>query len=122
MVLSATLTNSLLIPQKSGSESDAVIQADFAWQEQESPDVFTSQYLAELLAGLSSSPHALMLFDSNILGATADLSVAGTSSGLVEFNLAAVPEPSTWAMEIIAFAGIGLAGWRARRKSRAVTA
>ena len=27
----------------------------------------------------------------------------------------AVPEPSTWAMMLIGFAGLGLAGWRHRR-------
>jgi phospholipase/lecithinase/hemolysin len=30
-------------------------------------------------------------------------------------TLTATPEPSTWAMMLIGFAGLGLAGWRARR-------
>ena len=37
------------------------------------------------------------------------LTVAGT-----------VPEPSTWAMMLLGFAGLGFAGYRASRKSEAV--
>jgi hypothetical protein len=33
---------------------------------------------------------------------------------------AAVPEPSTWAMMLLGFAGLGLAGWRSRRRSVAI--
>jgi len=33
-----------------------------------------------------------------------------------------VPEPSTWAMMLLGFAGLGFAGWRARQKSAAVAA
>jgi hypothetical protein len=31
----------------------------------------------------------------------------------------AVPEPSTWAMLLLGFAGLGLMGWRASRKAAA---
>jgi Domain of unknown function (DUF4082)/PEP-CTERM motif len=34
--------------------------------------------------------------------------------------LSAVPEPSTWAMMLLGFAGIGVAGWRAQRKAAAL--
>jgi hypothetical protein len=34
----------------------------------------------------------------------------------------AIPEPSTWAMMLIGFAGLGYAGYRASRKSAAVAA
>jgi hypothetical protein len=34
----------------------------------------------------------------------------------------AVPEPSTWAMMLIGFAGLGYAGCRASRKSAALAA
>jgi hypothetical protein len=39
---------------------------------------------------------------------------------IVEFSV--VPEPSTWAMMLLGFAGLGYAGWRAQRKSEAITA
>jgi hypothetical protein len=34
----------------------------------------------------------------------------------------AAPEPSTWAMMLIGFAGLGFAGWRTQRKTAAQTA
>ena len=36
------------------------------------------------------------------------------ASGFVYPTSAAVPEPSTWAMMLVGFAGLGFAGWRAR--------
>jgi hypothetical protein len=33
-----------------------------------------------------------------------------------------VPEPSTWAMMLLGFGGLGFAGWRAKRKSAALPA
>jgi hypothetical protein len=36
-------------------------------------------------------------------------------SGTLTFS--AIPEPSTWAMMLSGFAGLGYAGWRARRKT-----
>jgi PEP-CTERM motif len=33
---------------------------------------------------------------------------------------AAVPEPSTWAMTLLGFAGLGIAGYRLRRNSAVV--
>jgi hypothetical protein len=35
---------------------------------------------------------------------------------------ASTPEPSTWAMMILGFAGLGFAGYRASRKAAAVGA
>jgi hypothetical protein len=41
----------------------------------------------------------------------------GTSGS---FTLTGVPEPSTWAMMLVGFAGIGFAGYRARRRATAI--
>ena len=42
-----------------------------------------------------------------------------TSAGGLIFN---VPEPSTWAMMVVGFAGLGFAGYRASRKAAAIAA
>jgi PEP-CTERM motif len=36
-----------------------------------------------------------------------------------EFSLGAIPEPSTWAMMLAGFAGVGFLGWRGSRKTAA---
>jgi hypothetical protein len=38
------------------------------------------------------------------------------------FTIDAVPEPSTWAMMLLGFAGLGLAGYRASRKGVSIAA
>lgn len=42
--------------------------------------------------------------------------------GGYEVDVSAVPEPSTWALVALGFAGLGFAGYRARRKTGAVAA
>jgi uncharacterized protein (TIGR03118 family) len=44
----------------------------------------------------------------------------GESNGL--FGSLAVPEPSTWALMALGFAGLGFAGWRSRRRSVSIAA
>jgi hypothetical protein len=49
------------------------------------------------------------------------------SSGVTDsvrgaFGPGAVPEPSTWAMLLLGFAGLGLAGYRRKKKSHAALA
>ena len=45
-----------------------------------------------------------------------------TTGNAFEFTLASVPEPSTWAMMLLGFAGLGFAGWRAQQKKSAAFA
>jgi hypothetical protein len=39
----------------------------------------------------------------------------GLSKSVGPIPLVAVPEPSTWAMMLIGFAGLGFMGWRSRK-------
>jgi hypothetical protein len=50
--------------------------------------------------------------------AYAELSTLG-GFGVGTFTLTAVPEPATWAMMLIGFAGLGVAGYRASQKRAA---
>ena len=46
-----------------------------------------------------------------------------TASGVFDnFVSATVPEPSTWAMMLLSFAGLGFAGYRQRQKFAAASA
>jgi PEP-CTERM motif len=50
--------------------------------------------------------------------ATGTITAAGASKSLLETAaVAGVPEPSTWAMMLLGFAGLGFAGYRASRKT-----
>jgi PEP-CTERM motif len=52
--------------------------------------------------------------------ATGTLTASGASSGLFETAaVAGVPEPSTWAMMLLGFAGLGFAGYRRAREPSA---
>ena len=56
---------------------------------------------------------------------TSDLGVAlfvVNSGGSITAVPSAVPEPSTWAMMLLGFAGLGYAGYRASRRESAATA
>jgi PEP-CTERM motif len=44
---------------------------------------------------------------------------AGVNSGDGSISIMAVPEPSTWAMMLAGFAGLGFLGWRESRKTTA---
>jgi PEP-CTERM motif len=61
-------------------------------------------------------PYSLFLnvFDGNSL--TGSILTTGNLSGLDGITFTAVPEPSTWAMMLLGFAGLGFAGYRQRRK------
>ena len=47
-------------------------------------------------------------------------SVKGDNSQFVTANISAVPEPGTWAMMILGFAGVGLLAYRRRNQASAV--
>ena len=49
-----------------------------------------------------------------------ELNNGGFASGSGGSFTLSVPEPSTWAMMLAGFAGIGFAGYRARRRATAI--
>jgi hypothetical protein len=74
----------------------------------------------------SSSPYALETFSFTTTGGKlsfADDAVGDQQVGNILDNVTlstgvgVVPEPSTWAMMLMGFAGLGFAGWRAQRKA-----
>ena len=70
---------------------------DSAWQE------FTYSYISRIPDGTSNT-----IVFSEIGG-------GGYYAGLDDISVAAVPEPSTWALALLGFAGLGMLGMRRRR-------
>jgi hypothetical protein len=54
------------------------------------------------------------------VGKIGSLTLTDGYVGLVNLTTSGVPEPSTWAMMLIGFAGLGFAGYRASRKTTAL--
>jgi len=77
----------------------------------------------DVVFGLDSNPGTFSLYTYNIsTGATTlvgpygqDLNLAGLA-----FLPASIPEPTTWAMMLLGFAGLGFAGYRSARKGAAL--
>ena len=68
----------------------------------------------------STAPAGSLLYTMGIVAPT-DQWVAAVENGAFELT-AGVPEPSTWALMVLGFAGLGFAGYRRANKSRAATA
>jgi hypothetical protein len=58
---------------------------------------------------------------TDIVGKNAD-GVAPTFNAAFSLTGAVVPEPSTWAMMLLGFAGLGFAGYRRARKAHPASA
>jgi hypothetical protein len=67
--------------------------------------------------GAANGDPAFILAGFTRSGADFDKSIWFATTA--ESEVAAVPEPSTWAMMLAGFAGLGLAGWRGSRKTAA---
>jgi PEP-CTERM motif len=85
-----TLTGSDLVPLGAAGKGDQTAPADNEWVTITGLDPFT----------------------------TADFHAA--SKNAFEFSLGSVPEPSTWAMMVLGFAGLGYAAFRRNSKGRAL--
>ena len=57
--------------------------------------------------------------DPDWLRVGTDIVGAGAFNAAFSLSGSAVPEPSTWAMMLLGFAGLGFAGWRRRKTSPA---
>jgi hypothetical protein len=78
--------------------------------------------LGALGAGDQTSPADNQWVTIAGLGAFTQVSFSSTSNAF-EFSLGSgVPEPSTWAMMGLGFAGLGFMGWRGSRKTAALAA
>ena len=104
-------------------------------RKQKRPGRIRSRPAGALDSTFESLPVAESFFHDSVInlgsslgGPGIDLTIAynlvADGSGGFGFDFAvggAVPEPSTWAMMLIGFAGLGFAGYRASRKNVAVT-
>ena len=60
--------------------------------------------------------------DPDWLRVGTDIVGAGTFNATFSLSGAVIPEPSTWAMMLLGFAGLGFAGYRHARKARPASA
>jgi PEP-CTERM motif-containing protein len=79
------------------------------------PNFFISFYGKDDKLGALSGNSGIIAFDDG--GSPAD---ADYDDLVVRFNVSAVPEPTTWAMMLLGFAGIGLLAYRRRSKLAAL--
>jgi PEP-CTERM motif len=98
---------------------------------------FDSHFAGDLLLGVVSAPlggevnitvdGVEMLFESSNdtvinlgnFGPNIDLTINGFGAFVIGGVVEAVPEPSTWALMLLGFAGLGYAGYRRAREPRA---
>jgi PEP-CTERM motif len=87
---------------------------------------FATTFAAMMIAGVlplasASLPASAKVFDWSRTGPAPDLGGV-PFPGVGHFTLTLVPEPSTWALMLIGFAGLGVASYRATRKGADATA
>lgn len=74
-------------------------------------------------SSLPSSHSGLVLYGIKPVSLVSpEASLSGDLIVTFDYTPAAIPEPSTWALMLSGFAGLGFAGWRAARKDVAVAA
>jgi hypothetical protein len=78
----------------------------------------TNNWESEVLDFTATGASTLITF----AGASGDAYIGVDNVSVVGTSAPGTPEPSTWAMMMLGFAGLGLAGWRARRKVNAAAA
>jgi hypothetical protein len=135
------LLGSVSFPSVSG---DSVAGVDLSYGSFTTADITSASWTLDpstfavlsldLKAAIGSCSFANAPCSSSSLQLSPDLARQGTvSCGVsfcfsitpelpVHYVLASVPEPSTWAMMLLGFAGLGYAGYRASRKGAALAA
>ena len=114
--LSGALLQTLLIPETNG-EFDSRLQATISLQE--GGFGLGSQFVSEFFGPLSQGWQ--LDFETNLLEVTDNLTISGVATGVLLMNTVAIPEPSTWGMMLLGFAGLrcrGLHGFAEGRCDR----
>jgi hypothetical protein len=93
--------------------------------EQSNTEIFVHMFVVSTIAGQTDESSSVFLdpifsIDPNFLGAN-DYTIE-TSSGIGNSNISAVPEPSTWTMMILGFAGIGFSAYRRKKLQNSLSA
>ena len=85
--------------------------------------VVTADDLYGAFSGIDNDNHPGYLISFFVPGGFTgvEFTTTGQSSDF-EFAVTGVPEPSTWALLLIGFAGLGFAGYRSSRKTGATVA
>jgi PEP-CTERM motif len=81
-------------------------------------DTFTSLSVAEALFADHRLDFRTLCAKDLVFDISTLLAASGLGAGF-ESDISTVPEPSTWAMMLIGFAGLGFAGYRRTRKGHA---
>jgi hypothetical protein len=94
------------------ADPDWSFENDPNWRTEIVPCPLVPWLLGEYVAWETTyHPPALPIIDP-VVGASSPVDPIGTPGGDPPGGASAVPEPSTWAMLLIGFAGLGYAGWR----------
>ncbi len=78
----------------------------------DTPNSFYSLYGDQAYTGPESAP----VFETGVYQGT-----DYTTGAAATVTISSVPEASTWALMVLGFSGLGIAGWRARRTAAAGT-
>jgi hypothetical protein len=104
-----------------GSDDDSFIYVDGVLIGQ-NPGVHGVTNVSFTSGVLPAGPNSIEVFYDDRQNTGAFLSLSLETSGVVITPPSGVPEPSTWAMMLVGFAGLGFAGYRASRKKVAPAA
>ena len=109
------------VPQVEVADLDADHPRNFLWLSAAKPIEAPGTPLPPGFTDLQSWTRDEML-DPDWLRVGSDIVGAGAFNAAFSLTGNTVPEPSTWAMMLLGFAGLGFAGWRHARQGRPASA